>query len=102
MKHPRRLVAVLLATVLGTTLLAAPAAATARGTLVIARAPAEVIELFVEKREGDAWRRVDWTWGNDYTARVLEDTIEFDVPPGDYRVSFQRNVSSLHRHDAPT
>lgn len=101
MKHPRRLVAVLLATVLGTTLLAAPAAATARGTLVIARAPAEVIELFVEKREGDAWRRVDWTWGNDYTARVLEDTIEFDVPPGDYRVSFQRNVSSLHRHDAP-
>lgn len=101
MNRASRLVAALLATVLGTTLLAAPADATARGTLIVARAPAEVIELFVEKREGDGWRRVDWTWGNDYTARVLEDTIEFDVPPGDYRVSFQRNVSSLHRHDAP-
>ena len=104
MRRRRRPLALVLAAVLGASLTAAPANASAgaRGTLVVPYAPARMLDLVLERREDDGtWRRVDAFSGDDLAARVIGDTAEVDVPAGDYRVSQQRDPQKVHHVAQP-
>ena len=61
MNRASRFVAALLATMLGVTLLSAPAVASASGTITIGRTWAERTQLRFERLDEGTWRTVDWT-----------------------------------------
>jgi hypothetical protein len=95
MDRPRRLLATVLATVLGIPLLAASAEAEAgaaeRGTVVMGRSWAERVPFRIERLEDGTWSTVDWT----AAFEVTDSSVEVYVDPGSYRVSW-------YRQDNPT
>lgn len=92
MNRAYRLVAALLAAVLGATLLSGPAGASASGTITVGRAWAERTHLRFERLDEGTWRTVDWT---QHPVVVGAETVDFHLPTGDYRVAW-------YRHPYPT